>query len=389
MYTIEEAGYEPNYLDVYTCRGFACNVLRGVPYILRKSRTVKESRLLYHGNDLPQSEDLLYRCVDLDTKKTTAWYFTESEAIEAAKACHLHPADTYNGKDYYCRQTAVVCTEKVDPLPQKFTVDFKRDEKGRIYTRFDAHPELTGNSPEGKGKIFFPDHNFKAADVGEALVSVSKEMDNFGFVTGEMVKFDCPDMKAVLDWAWEKENPYSELVIINHPARGRYYAVWDGKGFSQVFQDTDLEGNSIVYSAYTYDDVIKEDAERYTERRATFSQLFFEDVWGADIDFDAIEASFKESRFYDATYLCNSVRWQKSTKFHSRTISDAVEKGILEQFQSQSLKIDIVTVNWDNQLNMLAYSLEEIKQLAVEVADINAKADKVAENLRRKQKLIW
>lgn len=385
VFYIHEEGW-PTYIEAFTCRGVACDTLRSWGRSFRMGARVEEGRILSLGPDQPVQDDRIYRCLDLDTQKTTSWYYTETEAKSAAKACRLKPAETFNGKDYYTVQFATINTKEIDPLPPKFPVRFQKDEKGRLYTRFDAHPELTGISQNGK--VFFPDRSFKNADIGDAIVSVSMEKDKFGFVTGEMVKFDCPHFREVLDWAWEKNlSPDSELVIINHPARGRYYAIYDGTGYERILYYRNDEGKPYVGGEYVYCPIVEEDVARYTERRETLTQFFFEDVWGMGIDLDAIADQFKESEFFLATYGC--LHWDKSLKIYSDIIERAVDKGILEQFRVPELNIDVVSVNCDNMFCMLAYTLDEVKALAAEVTKINAEADETAKRLRRKGKLIW
>ena len=55
-------------------------------------------------------------------------------------------------------------------------------------TRPQHQTHWDGDTPQERSKIFFPDKSFDLADVGEAIVSIAKELDTFGFLTGEMVK---------------------------------------------------------------------------------------------------------------------------------------------------------------------------------------------------------
>lgn len=68
--------------------------------------------------------------------------------------------------------------------------------------------------------------------MGYAMVSIFKEFDTYGFLTGKMGSFEseCPSMKEFLDWAWENEQSDKEVLFINHPGRGRYIAIADSTG---------------------------------------------------------------------------------------------------------------------------------------------------------------
>ena len=389
VYTLDEP-YGPVHLSVFTCRGVACNTMRRWGASWRRRVYIVESRILYTG-ERPTEMDYLYRCYSLDddcrkTVSATSWYMTKEEAEDAAKNLHIPPMSIYNGKKYYAVQTGTLNTEEIEPLSNSFTVKFQLDDKGRLYTRLNAHPELDGNISDVKGKIFFPDRSFTTADTGEAIVSISSEKDKFGFLTGEMVRFDDgPDLKTILDWAWssDKVNLKNELVIINHPARGRYYALKEKDGYCRIMQ-TYFDEELWVYAESVYDSVVKADAKSYTEKQATFTQFFLDDAWGPGVSVDMIEDMFKESKFFEAA---DRLSWVASPKYHSKAIDDAVKKGILNQYRVWH--IEVITYDWQNLLGLLSYTLDEVKQLAAEVSAINAKADETANNLRRKGKLDW
>lgn len=132
-------------------------------------------------------------------------------------------------------------------------------------------------------------------------MSISKEFDNFGFLTGKMVKVkDVPEMKDVLDWAWEERSPIEELLIIDHPGRGRYYAIDDGEDILPIHQMRMVD-ETLMYASEADKDQAKHDAERFTTRRATFYEFFAEDAWGKAVKMAEIDAMFKESEFFAAT----------------------------------------------------------------------------------------
>ena len=79
--------------------------------------------------------------------------------------------------------------------------------------------------------------------------------------------------------------------------------MYDGKGYTPIsqFYDYTEERNVVYADTVCYSDVVKQDAERYTESQDTFSQLFIEDVWGTEVDSGKVEEMFKPSKFFEAT----------------------------------------------------------------------------------------
>lgn len=379
-------------VGVYSCRGVVCNTIHQWAYSLQKEARIEEGRLLFHG-DKPISGEYLYRCTDAarGSNKSTSWYPTEMEAQEAAKRMRLMPSYSHDGGDVYSEDQARFSTEEIDPIDKVVRVKFERDDKGRLFTRLNAHPEWDGDTPQERSKIFFPDKSFDLADVGEAIVSIAKELDTFGFLTGEMVKFEDKTLtkSAILDWAWDKGYAAQELVVINHPARGRYYAMFDGEDYERITQFYDYtEKENYIYTDTPFyeGEVVKQDIDHYTESRATFLQLFMEDVWGTELDTAKIEAMFKPSEFYEESN--HVVHWDKSLKLHSKAIDAAVKSGALSQYVAHGLHIEVVTYNY-SVFALMTLSVDEVKSLAAEVSAINAKADEAAKNLRRKGKLRW
>ena len=219
-------------------------------------------------------------------------------------------------------------------------------------------------------------------------MSISKEFDNFGFLTGKMVKVkDVPEMKDVLDWAWEERSPIEELLIIDHPGRGRYYAIDDGEDILPIHQMRMVD-ETLMYASEGDKDQAKHDAERFTTRRATFYEFFAEDAWGKAVKMAEIDAMFKESEFFAATSQTGAPNlWEKSTKHHNETIAKAIMDGILTQFKAPALHIEVVGVDWMNRLRLLNYPFKDVAQLAADMSAINAAADNTAEEARRQGKI--
>lgn len=392
-FTVNAAGV-PACVHVYLCRGAACDYMRLSQKGFQNNLRLEDSRILFYANP-PEEGEMLYRRVewvdDKETGRVTSWYLTDEESVAAAKAMHFQPIDSFGGKDYYAYQLGFIHTECIEPLLEKFEVEFKLNDKGRLYTRINAHPERDGEKSSG-GKFFFPDKNFVTADIGKAMVSISKEFNNYGFLTGEMVKVeDVPEMKAILDWAWEERLPIEELVVINHPGRGRYYAIDDGETVLPIRQMQFLgESQKYIYASKVGVDEVRHDIEKFTERRATFYEFFAEDAWGKVVQMSEIDAMFKESEFFAATSQPQSMSlWEESSHNHSTSITKAVKDGILAQFKMPTLHIEVVSLKWANALRLLNYPLEEVTRLAAEVSAINAKADKTAEEAKSKGRFVY
>lgn len=391
VFTLNSLG-GPAVVNVYLCRGIACDVMRDWGRFYRDNARIEESQILFCG-DSPEKGATLYRRFEWDngheTGRVTPWYLTDDEAIKAAEAMHFKPIDVFNGKKYYAYQTGYLNTEFIEPI-QQVEVEFKLNDKGRLYTRLNAHPERDGKNISG-GKFFFPDKSFTTADVGKAVVSVSKEFDNFGFLVGKMKKVDdIPEIKDILDWAWEKRAPHEELITINHPGRGRYYAVNDGEDIFPICQMQFLDEDHPHIYADEYTWIPAElDAERYIEDRATFFELFAKDAWGQTVSMEDVNSMFKESDFFVATDRPGINWWEDSIKYHSDVLTKAVEVGILAQYKMPILHIEVISVSCNNILELLRYPFEEIKQIGIEMSAINTEADKVAEKARCTGRFAW
>ena len=354
-----------NWIPACACRGKACDKLREWSY--RKEKRVVESRLLYDG-PAPQSGERIYRWVsDTNTgTKTTAWYLSDSEAREAAGQLRLTDGHLQFGE---------LDMEQIDPLRtgQKFSVQFELDGKGRLFTRINAHPERDGL--RGKGKVFFPDRSFVGADCGDAVVSIVKEFDTYGFLSGEMVKFGMPDMDRFLDWAWEnaKRINVHEVLFINHPGRGEYLAIDDGTGVRRIIEGKDYDGSLYIQAEYVYDQVVKADAERYLVQRKQLAEMFLESAWGMEVDMDVLSAMFTGSRLFESGRA--TADWTESVEYRGKLLDSAVQEGILSQYVSPSLHIEVVTLNQENIVSLGNYSYNEVKELAKAMGEINQVAD--------------
>lgn len=360
--------FQVGFPTIYTCRGMACNEVKS-------SFSVVEERLLYTG-DCPVADDILCRVREYDGDKATSWYKTREEAWEAAGLLKF--------KDPV-PEMAYLNTEQIEPLDKEFEVKFELDETGRPFTRLNAHPEVDGRGR--KGKIFFPDRSFVGADLGRAKVSISKEFDTYGFLTGKMEPYEMVDMKEFLDWAWEKEEPDTPVYFINHPGRGRYIAIWSSpypKASKSIMRITkakyDWTGDRI-WKGMAYDKTVERDVDWYTERKCTLTQLYLEDAWDMEVDLDAVLKKFGDASFI---WSLQGITWVPSIKFWSETIDTACKKGFLTQYNVPGPQIEAIQVN-PEYLDMLShFSYNEVCEMAKKVNEINELARQRLTSLIRK-----
>lgn len=355
-----------NWIPVCTCRGIACDRVWNYRHFDTQAG-VRDSRLLFHKGTKFVNGDTLYRWVGADVGsdvQTTAWYFTQEEAEEGRERMRLVAGFLQYG---------TLDTEEILPLSEKFVVKFELDEKGRPFTRLNTHPERDGT--HGKGKVFFPDRSFVGAVYGEATVSVEKELDTYGFLSGEMVKFGMPDMDRFLDWAWENAEQinFREALFINHPGRGEYLAIDDGVGVRRIIEDKDYDGNRYIQADYVYDQAVKADAERYLVQRKPLVEMFLESAWGMEVDLDVLSAMFTGSRLFESGRA--AADWTESVKYRGKLFDSAVQGGILSQYVSPSLHIEVVTINQENIVSLGNYSYNEVKELAKAMGEVNRVAD--------------
>lgn len=347
--------------QVFTCRGTACDEA----WAQRRNRNVRETRILYKG-EAPQGGETLHRWVGKSNSGlqsgllSTAWYLTAEEAEEERDRLGLG-----NG----CPQKGTLNLESIDPLPQQFQIQFELDGKGRPFTRINAHPERDGKTL--KGKIFFPDRSFVGADSGAATVSISKEFDTYGFLSGEMVKFGMPDMNRFLDWAWENRTDIQEVLFINHPGRGEYLAVEQGGCANRIIDILDFEGNPLICTSCMLE--AEEDSKKYPVRRKSLDEIFLEAAWGMEVNMDVLDAMFTRSRLFESGRA--AADWERSLKFRGDLVDCAVRDGILSQYVSPSLHIEVMTLNRQNISLFGNYQYSDVEEIAKVVAKVNQEAD--------------
>ena len=357
---------------VFTCRGMACDEA----WERDRSREVHETRLLYKGEVLHE-EERLFRWIGEDDsgERATAWYLTAEEAEEGRDRLKL-----CNGR----LQRGTLNLESITPLPQQFEVQFSLDKEGRPYTRVNTHPERDGRTV--KGKIFFPDKSFVGADSGAAVVSIAKEFDTYGFLSGEMVKFGMPDMEDFLDWAWENGKNIQEVLFIDHPGRGEYLAVEKGGDIYRAQNTQGLDGNFEICCTSLNCEEVRADAKKYLVQRKHLDEMFLESAWGTEVSLDTLDAMFTRSRLFESGLA--AVDWEESVKFRGELVDSAVQAGILSQYVSPSLHIEVMTFNRQNISLLGNYTYSDVGEIAKVVSKVNQEADKAGRTKAKKGLLL-
>lgn len=359
VYTTDKLSRNQQWVQLFTCRGVACDEA----WPPHRRGNVCEERVLYNG-EAPMDDCTLYRYVgECDSGlRATAWYLSSEEACEGGARLKLCDGDI---------QLGTLNNETIEPLTQPLGVTFELDKRGRPFTRINSHPERDGKM--SKGKIFFPDRSFIGADSGEALVTIAKEFETYGFLSGEMLKYGMPDMEDFLDWAWEAKANIQNVFLINHPGRGEYLAVEDRGCKQRVIVFPTSDGESGIYASLNYEDEVQADVERYLVWQKPLDELFLEAAWKMDVDLDVLDAQFVRSHLFESGLA--AADWEKSVKFHGELVDSAVQAGILSQYVSPSLHIEVMTFNRQNIVLLGNYQYSDVREIVKAVSKINQDAD--------------
>lgn len=216
----------------------------------------------------------------------TSWFLSFEAAKGAAK--QLFQEDHYIGY-----MTIYLDKEIYEPLKFPVKVNlFKRSEKdARLCAKINNHPEIDGL--QNKGKFFFPDPSWKDAIEGPAIVTLTYEQSNYGFIIGKPAKLENvlkEKDKFVQYLREEKREKFSciegdtELKIVNSPIRGTYMYVkgidtFNGRQdpmeycgyFTYKYVMPEKPSFSIVDAPW-----IEDDADKYAERSMTVAEFIRE-----------------------------------------------------------------------------------------------------------------
>ena len=134
-----------------------------------------------------------------------------------------------------------------------------------------------------------------------------------------------------------------------------------------------------------YDPVVKKDAVRYTERKCSLTELYLEDAWGQPVDLEAVKQLFSnpESLFQDPRIF-----WEQSVKYWGPDMDRARRDGLLAQYCVSGHQIEAIEIIDDSLFSLARLSsFDKAKELAAEVNEINAAAEKALRSLMRKGKI--
>lgn len=355
----------------YLCEGVCRDEISNWNYRSRASSTIT-TESLYYNTDL-SSMNQIYSVLGLGK-----WFATEKEAQECAERDGLKPMPEFSDAKIYQTLVAFLNCTEIEPLTFPQNVYFHKSEKrGGVACRINAHPERDGlRSP---GKFYFPDKKaFPYADIGPAIITgITRETDRYGFVSGALQPVEnVPTFKELLDWVWEKDLDM-EILIIDHPARGKYYLSInkeDGEGFSYGnirwarFSDPAIEDfitNSSLYIGYE-----ESDAEKYCVRRVDTHTLFVEDAWGKEWNLAKLEQMAQSTIASDPTIL-KTVKWKIiNTPAGNDTINAAIELGIVDHLMDRH-GLELYVMNLDRLLQALNLTPEQYMELISVIKEYN------------------
>ena len=169
-------------VKLFTCRGRAADATRALGY---ESKSWIQESMLNYVDSLPEDGTRFYAKLQLKPIRFTNFYPTEAESIQAAEEGCILPVDIIAGKTYYAYQMGILDTTEIAPLPTSFEVRFRRKKEGGFYTQVNVHPEFDGEM--NRGKLFFPDRQFKDVSEGPAMVHITKDCGSYGFLDGVML----------------------------------------------------------------------------------------------------------------------------------------------------------------------------------------------------------
>ena len=383
-------------LHPFVCRGVAADTICGWGYSYRKVSSIQKETLYYTGDQIP------FRVFHVDSKGNSKWFGTEDGdagrwAVKEAQKDKLDGGYEYDGEILYDAYSYILNTKNCEPLKFPRRVEFTTSENGdgRLVVRFNAHPEYDGSY--SSGKYYFPDKSFKAC-IGPAMVSISKESETYGFLTGEMIKPDnVPEFDKLLDWAWAYK-PDGKVAIINSPFRGTYYAsevaTDDAQQYFRSYQrfyvnellkKDKCDVADYIKEAHWDEDWVLYDVQNYAVIRS-FTDLFLENAWGSEWTWDTVRAIFNKCEGDEA--LKAKFHWAMTDRVPiGNQLERAATVGLVKVWELPSYKVYTVKLCIKNILGVINFTPEEAKELAAEITAINEKADTDIKDLVKRGKL--
>lgn len=101
--------------------------------------------------------------------------------------------------------------------------------------------------------------------------------------------------------------------------------------------------------------------------------MFLEAAWGMEVNLDALNTMFTRSRLFESGRA--AADWERSIKFRGDLVDCAVQDGILSQYVSPSLHIEVMTLNLQNISLLGNYLYSDVEEIAKVVTKVNQEAD--------------
>lgn len=381
-------------LDPFLCRGVAADTIYNWGYSFREGVTIQKETLYYTGEKVP------FRIFHVSNEKCTKWFGSEEAgeasrwAVKEAQKDKLDGGYEHDGEILYHVDLYTLNTKNYEPMEFPRRVELTMSSKirdGRLVVRLNAHPEYDGH--RSHGKYYFPDKSFNAC-VGPAMVSISKETETYGFLTGEMIKPEnVPDFDQLLDWAW-LYRPDGRVAIIDSPFRGTYYASEveneSGRQYSRFYVNDQLDKHQCDIGDYIKEadwgeDYVLYDVQNYAVIKS-FTDLFLESAWGDKWTWDDIHAIFNNCEG-DET-LKARFQWEMTDKIPiGNQLERAVAVGLVKPWELPGYKVYTLKFCTRNILSAINFTPEEAKELAAEIRVVNEHADEDIKALVKRGKL--
>lgn len=363
-------------LSAFICRGKCIDTYTNKR---RVSPDVIDDVILYYDEDL-----------DLNKVYTSVYgVYHEPEAghiaLYAKYADAVHHAANCGEK---CKVKDVkLFTSIIDDPSQPIPVTILHGDDGRLYAKINLHPSHDGM--KAIGKTFFPDRSWTEVCDGPATVTIMKEMQAYGFLTGTMQRFDtnCPKWDDLLDFVWKDDSWIERTVArISHPIRGNYIAVRHYGGWDYVSVGDDGRYYTTTESCIA-DDLRKPE---YVELEATtFLDIFLSDTFGktaADIISEFTTCKWL-SEYVQRSALVGG-EWEEDTSTNPSDIVQAgIDQHLIKQYVLTPGDVQAIELSNLNMKELLVFTKDELDSMFEEVADINRKAEKDIANLVRRGRL--
>lgn len=363
----------------YTSRGKALDRVSGghiiyAQLLLKENESINESddRLLYNAK---------YRQKGADDRTFWTPYFLSGDALD--EYVEAISAEVASWRTVYLHTGHIPAPEY--PVPVQIRKD---EETGRIYCNIQTDPDRNGSG--AKGKIFFPDRAWENAGIGAAVVSITREMDRFGFVSGHMVDYTFDMMGEILDALWEhyhvryEQNWNPTICKVESPYHGVFYCLCDYEAGEQRWMRlAGTRAEDTIPVPLEEEDMI--DARDHTVWSANLQDLFFSDAW--DMDPGAPAKQLLAEKFTPSRYFPDKAMWSPSTHYAGKELDMAREMRVLDFYEIPGQHIFCCTLNEANLVDLSTVDQSVAEQIMQQAAEINRCADEAIEGKLRKGKL--